>query len=116
MTPDAPTPRFGAVLTAMVTPFDEHGELDLDAAVALARWLCEHGSDGLVLAGTTGEGPVLSDDERLALWRAVAEAVTVPVLAGSGSNDTRHSVELTKAASDTGVDGILCVTPYYRCV
>jgi 4-hydroxy-tetrahydrodipicolinate synthase len=114
MTPDAPTPRFGAVLTAMVTPFDEHGELDLDAAVALARWLCEHGSDGLVLAGTTGEGPVLSDDERLALWRAVAEAVTVPVLAGSGSNDTRHSVELTKAASDTGVDGILCVTPYYN--
>ena len=68
----------------MVTPFDDQGALDVDAAVTLARWLTGHGSDGLVLAGTTGEGPVLSDDERVELWRAVAEAVTVPVLAGRG--------------------------------
>ena len=109
-----PTPRFGAVITAMVTPFDADGGLDLDAAVTLARWLADHGSDGLVLAGTTGEGPVLSDAERLDLFRAVAEVVTVPVLAGTGSNDTAHSVELTRAAAGTGVDGVLVVTPYYN--
>jgi 4-hydroxy-tetrahydrodipicolinate synthase len=97
----------------MVTPFDAEGRLDVDAAVALARWLADHGSDGLVLAGTTGEGPVLTDGERVGLWRAVAEAVTVPVLAGAGTNDTRHSIELTRAATEAGVDGILAVTPYY---
>lgn len=107
-------PRFGTVLTAMVTPFDGAGALDLDGAVALARWLADHGSQGLVLAGTTGEGPVLSDAERLNLWRAVAEAVTIPVLAGSGTNDTRHSVGLTRAAEATGVAGVLVVTPYYN--
>jgi len=98
----------------MVTPFDERGALDVNGAVVLARWLAEHGSDGLVLAGTTGESPVLDDDEKLALWEAVAHAVTVPVLAGSGSNDTAHSVRLTRAASSTGVAGILAVTPYYN--
>lgn len=107
-------PRFGAMVTAMVTPFGEDGALDLDTAVTLARWLVDHGSDGLVLAGTTGEGPVLSDEERLDLWRAVAEAVTVPVLAASGTNDTAHSVALTRAAAGTGVDGVLVVTPYYN--
>src|SRR5271165_1155576 len=107
-------PRFGAVVTAMVTPFDGAGDLDVDAAVTLARWLTEHGSDGLVLAGTTGEGPVLADGERVDLWRAVAGAVTVPVLAGSGTNDTRHSIELTKLAATTGVAGVLVVTPYYN--
>ena len=105
--------RFGALLTAMVTPFDTEGRLDVDGAVRLARWLCSHGSDGLVLAGTTGESPVLSDEEKRDLWCAVAEAVTVPVLAGSGTNDTAHSVRLTAMAADAGVAGILVVTPYY---
>jgi 4-hydroxy-tetrahydrodipicolinate synthase len=109
-----PTSRFGAVITAMVTPFDDQGAVDVDAAVALARWLSDHGSDGLVLAGTTGEGPVLADAERLDLFRVVTEAVTVPVLASTGSNDTAHSVELTRAATDAGVDGVLVVTPYYN--
>src|SRR5579875_441359 len=106
-------PRFGRVITAMVTPFDEAGAVDLDAASELARWLVAHGSDGLVVAGTTGEVPVLSDEERIELWRAVAESVTVPVIGGSGSNDTRHSVELTKAAA-AGLAGVLVVTPYYN--
>jgi 4-hydroxy-tetrahydrodipicolinate synthase len=114
MTQHERSPRFGAVLTAMVTPFDDDGALDVSAAIALARWLVDHGSDGLVLAGTTGEGPVLSDDERVDLWRAVAEAVTVPVVAGSGTNDTRHSIELTRRAADCGVDAVLVVTPYYN--
>ena len=106
--------RFGAVVTAMVTPFGSDGSLDLDAAVSLARWLADHGSDGLVVAGTTGEGPVLSDDEKLQLWRAVAGAVTIPVVAGTGSNDTAHSVELTRRAAACGVAGALVVTPYYN--
>src|SRR2546423_11380612 len=105
--------RFGAVVTAMATPFDDDGRLDLDGAVRLARWLTEHGNEGLVVAGTTGEAPVLSDDEKVDLWRAVVEAVTVPVIAGAGSNDTAHSVELTKRATDVGAAGILAVTPYY---
>jgi 4-hydroxy-tetrahydrodipicolinate synthase len=106
--------RFGTVVTAMVTPFDANGAMNLDAAVALARWLCDHGTDGLVVAGTTGEGPVLTDAERVDLWRAVAEAVTVPVIANTGTNDTRHTIELTRAATEAGVDGILLVTPYYN--
>lgn len=108
------TGRFGAVVTAMVTPFDDAGALDVDGAVTLARWLADHGSDGLVLAGTTGEGSVLSDEEKLSLWEAVAAAVTVPVLAGTGSNDTAHSVRLTQLAGATGVAGALVVTPYYN--
>ncbi|MGH9223618.1 MAG: 4-hydroxy-tetrahydrodipicolinate synthase [Acidimicrobiales bacterium] len=106
--------RFGAVVTAMVTPFADDGSLDVDAAVRLARWLVDNGNDGLVLAGTTGEGPVLSDDEKADLWRAVSEAVTVPVVAGTGSNDTAHSVELTRRAAQCGVAGALVVTPYYN--
>lgn len=106
--------RFGAVLTAMITPFTEEGELDVDGAVTLARWLTDNGSDGLVLAGTTGESPTLTDDEKLELFRTVKDAVSVPIIAGTGSNDTRHSVELTKRAQETGVDGILAVTPYYN--
>jgi len=97
----------------MVTPFDEDGGLDVDGAVTLARWLTSHGSDGLVVTGTTGEGPVLSDAELGQLWQAVSEAVTVPVLAGTGSNDTRHTIEVTKLAEAAGVDGALVVTPYY---
>ena len=106
--------RFGAVLTAMVTPFDDEGRLDLDAAVALARWLVDTGNDGLVVTGTTGEAPTLTDAEKADVWRAVAEAVTVPVIAGAGSNDTAHSVELVKVAEQCGVAGILAVTPYYN--
>ena len=106
--------RFGAVITAMVTPFDGEGALDLDVAAQLARWLADHGSDGLVVAGTTGEGSTLTDDEKLDLWRAVAEAVTIPVIANTGSNDTAHSVHLTRQAAGLGVAGVLAVTPYYN--
>jgi len=106
--------RFGAVVTAMVTPFSDDGSLDLDAAVAVARWLADHGSDGLVVAGTTGEGPVLTDDEKVDLWRAVSDAVTIPVVAASASNDTAHSVALTRRAAECGVAGALVVTPYYN--
>jgi 4-hydroxy-tetrahydrodipicolinate synthase len=97
----------------MATPFDDEGRLDLDGAARLARWLVEHGNDGLVVAGTTGEGSALSDAEKRDLWRAVAEAVTVPVIAGAGSNDTAHSIEMTKAAAEAGAAGILAVCPYY---
>lgn len=105
--------RFGPVVTAMVTPFDDDLGVDYDAAVALARWLADHGTTGLVLAGTTGESPTLTDDEKLELFRTVAEAVTIPVVAGVGSADTRHTVQLVKAAASTGVDALLVVTPYY---
>jgi 4-hydroxy-tetrahydrodipicolinate synthase len=101
------------VLTAMVTPFDAAGELDVDGAVLLARWLADNGSDGLVLGGTTGEGAVLEPNEASDLWRAVAAAVTIPVIAGTGSNNTSHTLELTKAAADAGADAVLVVTPYY---
>ncbi len=108
------SPRFGRVVTAMVTPFDDDGALDLSAAVELARWLAAHGSDGLVLSGSTGESSVLNDEEKVDLWRAVAEAVTIPVIAGTGSNDTAHSVAITRRAAECGVDGVLVVTPYYN--
>ncbi len=108
------TGRFGAVVTAMVTPFDRFGELDVDGAVRLARWLGAHGSTALVLAGTTGEGPTLSDAEKAELWQAVADAVDLPVIANAGTNDTRHSRALVDSANRAGVDGILAVTPYYN--
>ena len=108
------TARFGRVLTAMVTPFDARGALDLGGAVVLARWLIAHGSEGLVLAGTTGEAPTLTDDEKVELWTAVRAAVDVPLLAGTGSNDTRHTCGLSARAAATGVDGLLVVTPYYN--
>lgn len=98
----------------MVTPFDERGAVNLDATQKLVRWLVEHGSEALVVTGTTGESPTLTDDEKQDVWRAAAEAATVPVIAGSGSNDTAHSVELTKAAQACGVAAILAVTPYYN--
>ncbi len=107
-------PRFGSVVTAMVTPFTPTGELDLDAAATLARHLAANGSDGLVVAGTTGEGPVLTDAERISLFRAVIEAVTIPVIATSGTNDTAHSVLMTKEAEAAGAAGVLVVTPYYN--
>jgi 4-hydroxy-tetrahydrodipicolinate synthase len=114
MTPGPDSPRFGRVITAMVTPFAEDGALDLSAAQDLARWLAAHGSDALVLSGSTGESSVLTDDEKVDLWRAVAEVVTIPVIAGSGSNDTAHSIAMTRAAAQSGVDGVLVVTPYYN--
>jgi len=107
-------PHFGRVLSAMVTPFDDEGELDLDVAAELARYLQSHGHDGLVIAGTTGEAPVLTDDERLSLFATVIQAVTIPVVAGTGTNDTRHSVHLTREAKALGAAGILAVCPYYN--
>jgi 4-hydroxy-tetrahydrodipicolinate synthase len=106
--------RFGRVLTAMITPFDEQGALDLDEARRLARWLQDNSNDGLVISGTTGESPVLTDDERLSLFAAVIEAVSIPVIAGTGTNDTAHSVHLTKEATALGAAGILAVCPYYN--
>src|ERR1700722_19227288 len=96
------SPRFGRVVTAMVTPFDDDGALNLPAAVELAQWLAAHGSDGLVLTGSTGESSVLTDEEKVDLWRAVAEAVTIPIIAGSGSNDTEHSIRMTALAAESG--------------
>jgi len=106
----------GNVLTAMVTPFREDGTVDLDAFQRLARHLVENGSDGLVVAGTTGESPTLSDDERLALLRAAIEAVgdDATVVAGTGTYSTAHSVHLTEEAHELGADAFLVVTPYYN--
>jgi 4-hydroxy-tetrahydrodipicolinate synthase len=104
------------VITAMVTPFAEDRSLDEGAARKLARHLVEHGSHGLVLAGTTGESPTLDDEEKLALLRAVRDEVGPDVLliCGSGSNDTRHSEGLSAAAADNGANAVLVVTPYYN--
>jgi 4-hydroxy-tetrahydrodipicolinate synthase len=107
-------PRFGRVLTAMVTPFDAAGGLHVDAAVELARWLVEEGNEGLVVSGTTGESPTLSNDEKLTLLEAVVGAVTVPVVAGTTGSNTGADVALTKEASRLGVAGILGVCPYYN--
>ncbi|MET0145795.1 MAG: 4-hydroxy-tetrahydrodipicolinate synthase [Ilumatobacteraceae bacterium] len=107
-------PRFGRVLTAMVTPFADDGSVDVDGAVTLARWLQEQGNEGLVVAGTTGESPTLTDAEKLTLWEVVTDAVTIPVLAGSVSNDTAHSVHLTAEASKLGIAGVLALCPYYN--
>jgi 4-hydroxy-tetrahydrodipicolinate synthase len=105
----------GRILTAMVTPFAADGALDLDAARALARHLVRHGSEGLVVHGTTGESPTLSDAEKLDLVEAVADEVggEVPVVAGTGTYDTAHSTHLTREAVRRGADGVLVVTPYY---
>ena len=107
-------PRFGRVVTAMVTPFNRDQSLNLDGARRLAKWLQDNGNDGLVVAGTTGESPVLTDDERLSLFEAVISAVSIPVIAGTGTNDTAHSIHLTKEATALGAAGILAVTPYYN--
>ena len=105
---------FGQVLTAMITPFDANGALNVDEAVRLAKWLESNGNDGLVVSGTTGESSTLTDNEKLALWEAVINAVSIPVIAGSGSNDTAHSVHLTKEVTKLGAAGILAVGPYYN--
>jgi 4-hydroxy-tetrahydrodipicolinate synthase len=106
----------GEVLTATVTPFREDGSLDLDAFRRLAAHLVENGSDGLVVAATTGESPTLSDDERLELFAAAVETVgdRATVVAGTGTYSTAHSVHLTAKAHELGVDGFLVVTPYYN--
>jgi 4-hydroxy-tetrahydrodipicolinate synthase len=104
----------GGILTAMVTPFDADGGLDEGAAVRLMHHLLENGSDGLVLAGSTGEGATMTDEEKVRLWElGVAETGDAPVIAGTGTYDTRHSVELTERAHEAGVDAMLVVTPYY---
>jgi 4-hydroxy-tetrahydrodipicolinate synthase len=106
--------RFGSVITAMITPFDDEGRVDLMGAAALAEWLVAHGSDALVVTGSTGEASMLTDDEQVEVWRAVRAAVDVPLIAGSGTNDTRHAGELTARAAKHGIDAVLVVTPYYN--
>ena len=107
--------RLGTLLTAMVTPFGPDGSLDLPAAARLANHLVDAGCDGLVISGTTGESPTTTDAEKLALLRAVLEAVgdRARVIAGAGTYDTAHSVQLAKACAAEGAHGLLVVTPYY---
>jgi 4-hydroxy-tetrahydrodipicolinate synthase len=106
--------RLGGILTAMVTPFAADGGLDEDATARLIRHLLENGSDGLVLAGSTGEAATMTDEEKVRLWEiGVAESGDAPIVAGTGTYDTRHSVELTERAHEAGVDAMLVVTPYY---
>jgi 4-hydroxy-tetrahydrodipicolinate synthase len=107
---------FGRVLTAMVTPFADDGEVDLNAVQQLASYLADHGSDGIVVSGTTGESPTTTTDEDGRTLAAVIEAVgdRASVVAGVGTNDTRHSVELAEQAAKIGADGLLIVTPYYN--
>lgn len=106
----------GDILTAMVTAFNEDGSVNYESTAALAHFLVDNGSDGLVVSGTTGESPTLTDDEKVELFRVVKDAVgdRATIIAGTGSNDTAHSVALTERATDVGVDGILAVTPYYN--
>lgn len=108
------SPKFGRILTALITPFGSDGNVDLDVAQQLARRLVDEGNEGLVVCGTTGESPALSDDEKLSMFSAVIEAVDVPVIAGTVGNDTAHSVELSLRAKALGVHGILSLCPYYN--
>ena len=107
---------FGRVLTAMATPFDEHGAVNWNEATRLARHLVDNGSEGIVIAGTTGESPTLSDEEKIRLFRTVKETVgaRAMVVAGTGTNDTRHSIHLSNEAARAGADGLLLVNPYYN--
>ena len=106
----------GEVLTAIVTPFRDDGAVDLEAFRSLCGFLLDNGSDGLVVTGTTGEAPTLSDDERLSLYEAAVDAVGArgTVVAGTGTYSTAHSIHLTERAHEIGVDGFLVVTPYYN--
>lgn len=108
--------KFGSVLTAMVTPFDEGGNLDSERTETLVEHLIENGTDGLVVAGTTGESPTLSHEEKLKLFEHVVSIVNkrVPVIAGTGSNDTAGSIALTQEAENLGVDAVMLVSPYYN--
>ncbi|MBV8498107.1 MAG: dihydrodipicolinate synthase family protein [Candidatus Eremiobacteraeota bacterium] len=108
--------QLGTIVTAMVTPFDEGGDVDLREAARLARWLVERGNDGLVVAGSTGEGQTLDSVERVALWKAVKDEVgsDAAVVANAGTNSTCESVSAAQAAESAGVDAILAVVPYYN--
>lgn len=108
--------NFGQIVTAMVTPFDEHGEIDYHATRNLIDYLIANGTDSLVIAGTTGESPTLTNEEKVQLFAFVVEVVNgrVPVIAGTGSNNTRETIELTMRAEYAGVDGIMLVAPYYN--
>jgi 4-hydroxy-tetrahydrodipicolinate synthase len=108
--------NFGSVLTAMVTPFDERGRVDEETAVTLMNHLVENGSDGLVICGTTGEAATLNDDEHLGMVALAVREMRgrAKIVAGVGSNDTRHAVRLTERASEIGPDGLLSVNPYYN--
>lgn len=108
--------NFGQVLTAMVTPFDQNGEIDFNATKTLVEHLITNGTDSLVVAGTTGESPTLTTEEKNKLFKCVVEAAAgrVHVIAGTGSNNTQASISLTKLAEETGVDGIMLVAPYYN--
>lgn len=109
------TPPFGRLLTAMVTPFKEDLSVDSDRAIELAKRLIEQGNDGLIVSGTTGESPTLTKPEKLALFKSIKAALpNNSIVAGTGSYDTKASIELSKAAADCGVDGLLLVTPYYN--
>ena len=106
-------PHFGRILSALVTPFDAAGAVDHDVAQQLAKHLVAQGHEGLVVCGTTGESPTLSDDEKLGMFAAVVEAVDVPVIAGTVGSNTAHSVELSRHAAKLGVQGILSLCPFY---
>jgi len=108
--------HFGHVLTAMVTPFDSDNQIDFDTMTTLIEYLLSNGTEGLVITGTTGESPTLSTQEREQIYEHVVNVVNkrVPVLAGTGTNDTKGSVEQTKVAENFGVDGIMLVSPYYN--
>jgi len=107
---------FGKVLTAMVTPFDNRGNVDFEQTTILIDYLLANGTEGLVITGTTGESPTLSETEKINLYQHVVKAVNnrVPVIAGTGSNNTASTIALTKEAEKCGVDGIMLVTPYYN--
>src|SRR5437660_12158275 len=109
-------PELGAILTAVVTPFDEQLRVDEDAYVRLLHHLVEHGSDGVVAAGTTGEAPTLTDEEQLRVIELAIQEIgdRATVVAGTGSNETRHAVHLTERARELGADATLSVTPYYN--
>lgn len=108
--------NFGQVITAMATPFDANGEIDFQATTNLVEYLINNGSDGIVVAGTTGESPTLSIDEKVALFVHVVTVADgrAKIIAGTGSNNTRASVALTEQAEQAGVDGVMLVTPYYN--
>ena len=107
-------PHFGRLMTAMITPFDQSGAVDYDVAQQLARHLVAEGHEGLVVCGTTGESPTLSDDEKLGMFAAVVEAVDVPVIAGTVGYNTAHSVEFSQQAAKVGVHAILSLCPFYN--
>ncbi len=108
--------HFGRISTAMVTPFDKKGHVDFAKTTQLINYLIENGTESLVIAGTTGESPTLSKEEKLALFDHVVKTVAkrIPVIAGTGSNNTYASIELTKKAEQLGVDAIMLVAPYYN--